>query len=71
MTHSNAPTDPQGKHLITEAELAFRWQVSRRTLQRLHHECRLPAPFRIGRKVLYRLDAIVAFEAASPNLDGT
>ncbi len=69
MTRLNAATDLPGNPPLTEAELAARWQVSRRTLQRLRHEGRLPEPFRIGRKILYRAAEITAFEAASPNTD--
>jgi len=67
MTHSNATTEPPGKPLVTEAELGVRWRVSRRTLQRLRFRGDLPESFRVGRKILYRLDVIIAFEAASPN----
>ena len=67
MTRSNALPELPGKPLLTEDELAARWQVSRRTLQRHRHEGHLPEPFRIGRKVLYRLDVVLAFEAAPSN----
>ena len=69
MTLPIKTTEPPGIHLLTEHDLALRWWVSRRTLQRLRREGRLPEPFRIGRKVLYRLDAIIAFEGASSKSD--
>jgi hypothetical protein len=58
--HQNHRQSP----LISEDDLAVRWKVSKRTLQRWRNESRLPKAFKVGRKILYRLDAVEAFESA-------
>lgn len=67
MTRSNPTSHLPADALLTEAELAARWMVSLRTMQRLRDQGGLPISFRVGRKILYRLDVIQAFEAASKN----
>lgn len=49
--------------MLSETDLASRWKVSRRTIQRWRTSGRLPTPFRIGRKVLFRTEDIDTFEA--------
>lgn len=51
--------------LLSEADLAHRWKVSKRTLQRWRNESRLPTAIRIGRKVLFTIDEVLAFERAA------
>ena len=51
---------------LSESELAQRWKVSTRTIQRWRHEGRLLEWFSVGRKVLYRVEAIEAIERAAP-----
>lgn len=49
---------------LTEIELAARWSISRRTLQRWRKLRRGPAYIRIGR-ITYAIDDVLAFERAS------
>jgi predicted site-specific integrase-resolvase len=58
--HLLNPDDPQ--LLIRERELAVRWKISRRTLQRWRAEGAGPAYIRIGDAVRYRLEDVFAFE---------
>jgi hypothetical protein len=48
---------------LTEAELARRWRVSRRSLQRWRAEGSGPAFLRLNGRILYALDDIIGFEA--------
>lgn len=48
---------------VTERELALRWKVSTRTLQRWRNERSGPAWTTIGGSVRYRLTDVLAFEA--------
>lgn len=71
MSHIHKPENallPQ--IVISEAELARRWKVSKRTIQRWRNEGRLPDWFRIGRKVLFRVEAIEMVECASKSNAG-
>lgn len=52
--------------LLSDSDLAARWKVSKRTIQRWRTDNRLPQPFKVGRKALYPLDVISAFEMARP-----
>jgi len=52
-----------------EADLALRWQVSRRTIQRWRTAGTLPRSVRIGRKVLYDRITIETFEALKMALE--
>jgi hypothetical protein len=56
------PFDP--KPVLRERDLADRWRKSLRTVQRMRDGNGGPAWFRIGRTVYYRLDDVLAFEAA-------
>jgi predicted DNA-binding transcriptional regulator AlpA len=49
---------------LTQTQLAARWQVSTRTLQRWREDDKGPAWIRIGALVRYRLADVEAFEAA-------
>ncbi len=71
-------TDPsQGQSLpapgalVTEDQLASRWLVSTRTLQRWRQRCVGPAYLRLGQRVVYRLTDIDAFEAAARHRSGS
>ena len=48
--------------LIREIELARRWHVSRRTLQRWRQLKTGPRWLQIGRRILYRIEDIERFE---------
>ncbi len=60
--------DSEKRHprtFLVEQELAERWSKSRRTLQRMRVDGTGPAFHRIGGSILYKIDDIEAFEAAS------
>jgi predicted DNA-binding transcriptional regulator AlpA len=65
MSGTSSQDDPHPTRMLSEADLASRWQVSRRTVQRWRQAGHLPKPFRIGRKFLYRIESIDDFEAMS------
>ena len=50
------------KH-ITQAELARRWRLSPRTLERWRWQGKGPAYLKIGVRIVYRKDDIESFEA--------
>ena len=59
------PSRDEGRLGRTEAELAERWGISTRTLQRWRRDGRGPDFLRIGRRVIYPLADIAAFEDAA------
>jgi hypothetical protein len=50
---------------FSQAELAFRWRISPRTLERWRWSKAGPVFLKIGGRVIYRLEDIEAFEKAS------
>ena len=48
---------------LNQARLARRWQMSPRTLERWRWTGEGPAYFKIGGRVVYRLDDIESFES--------
>ena len=50
---------------FSQAELAFRWRISPRTLERWRWSKTGPAYLKIGGRVIYRLEDIEAFEKTS------
>jgi predicted site-specific integrase-resolvase len=52
----------QQKHCPNQKELARRWTISHRTLERWRWAGEGPAYMKIGGRVVYRLEDIVAFE---------
>ena len=53
---------------LTEAQLAQRWNLSRRTLQRWRRLGAGPAFIRLGRRIIYALDDIMSFEVIGRTL---
>lgn len=51
------------KHCLNQKELARRWALSHRTLERWRYEGTGPAYLKLGGRVLYRLADIEDFEA--------
>jgi hypothetical protein len=49
--------------VLTEADLASRWAMSPKTLQRWRMEGRGPFYLKMGRRVNYPLNAVIAFES--------
>ena len=68
--HHRAAGQKPAEHLL-EAELAARWRLSERTLQRWRGSGQGPGFLRIGNKrIVYRLIDIEAFEAAARHVEG-
>ncbi|MFN3347343.1 helix-turn-helix transcriptional regulator [Pseudorhodoplanes sp.] len=57
------------KHL-NQYELAKRWSISQRTLERWRWKRKGPPYLKIGGRVVYELDAIEAFECARRRITG-
>ena len=55
------PSIPQ-RLILTEADLASRWAMSPKTLQRWRMEGRGPNYLKLGKRVSYPLNAVIAFE---------
>lgn len=51
--------------ILTTSDLSARWGKSARTLQRMRAAGTSPPFFRIGKTILYRLEDVLAFEAAA------
>lgn len=49
---------------LNQSRLATRWHVSPRTLERWRWKGEGPAFLKIGGRVVYRIDEVVAFEQA-------
>lgn len=47
---------------LTTAELADFWRVSKRTIERRIHTGHCPAPVRIGSRLLFRREDVLAWE---------
>ncbi len=58
------------KHL-NQIDLANRWAMSERTLERWRYEGRGPAFLKIGGRVLYRLKDVEGYEMANQQLMAT
>lgn len=54
----------QGKTCFTQKELSRRWAISHRTLERWRWTGEGPSFMKLGGRVIYRLEDIVAFEQA-------
>ena len=54
----------QGRVFLTEAELAARWRHSLRSLQRWRADGNGPPYLRIGRRIVFRIADVEAFEAS-------
>ena len=50
---------------FSQTELAFRWRISPRTLERWRSSKLGPIYLKIGERVIYRLEDIEAYERAS------
>lgn len=62
---NSALDEPGHRKFLMERELAERWNKTKRTLQRLRKDGTGPAYHRIGGSILYKIDDVEAFEAAS------
>lgn len=53
---------PHDRRVLTENELANRWGISPKTLQRWRTEGRGPYYMKLSKRVTYPLDVIIEFE---------
>jgi hypothetical protein len=60
----------QNKICFTQKELARRWTLSHRTLERWRSERKGPAFMRIGGRIIYRLDDVTRYERENLHLSG-
>jgi len=56
---------PSERRVLNENELAQRWGVSPKTLQRWRSEGRGPRYLKLSKRVGYPLDAVIEFESSS------
>lgn len=56
---------PQERQVLSEIELAHRWGMSPKTLQRWRSEGRGPKYLKLSKRVTYPLDSISEFERSS------
>ena len=63
---SNGQTQSQGRPIrhLRQKDLAVRWNISHRTLERWRWTGEGPRYIKIGGRVVYRLEDIEAYEAA-------
>ena len=54
---------------LNQHELATRWNISERTLERWRWERKGPRHLKVGGRVLYRLEDVEAFERAGLSSD--
>jgi hypothetical protein len=56
---------PKAEHPrhLSQTDLAHRWNISPRTLERWRCLKKGPAVLKLGRRVLYRMEDILAYEA--------
>jgi hypothetical protein len=59
-----APAQERADRHLNQNDVARRWNISPRTLERWRCSKRGPAYLKIGGRVVYRLEDIFAFEAA-------
>ena len=62
LTAMPAPMAPHERRVLSETELAHRWGVSPKTLQRWRTEGRGPQYLKLSKRVTYPLDAITEYE---------
>lgn len=62
--------DQQPVVFVLESELAERWRVSHRTIRRRRAMGRVPAQFRQGQRILYRMVDVEAYERSHLISDG-
>lgn len=63
-TTGNAEQRQRRLHL-NQLELAERWRLSERTLEKWRQTDRGPQYLRIGGRIIYRLEDVIAYEAAN------
>ena len=63
MTSENHQIDFDEDRHLREDELALRWRISPRTLQRWRSEGRAPPHLQFGQRILYRREDVEDFEA--------
>lgn len=64
MTTVQGDVQPRAPRHLTQTDLAFRWRVSGRTLERWRWQKQGPTYVKVGGRVVYRLTDVVSFEKA-------
>ena len=64
MAHEKEPDASAEVRRLNQLELAGRWRISARTLERWRWRKQGPAYLKIGGRVVYRLADVLAYEAA-------
>lgn len=57
------PQKDELQPFLNQAELAIRWKISEKTLERWRYEGKKPSYVKLHGRVLYRREDILAFEA--------
>lgn len=61
----SAPTAPNERRVLSEIELAQRWGVSSKTLQRWRSEGRGPHYLKLSKRVTYPLEVVTEYERSA------
>jgi len=61
----SAPSAPNERRVLSEIELAQRWGVSSKTLQRWRSEGRGPHYLKLSKRVTYPLDVVTEYERSA------
>ena len=61
----SAPTAPNERRVLSEIELAQRWGVSSKTLQRWRTEGRGPHYLKLSKRVTYPLEVVTEYERSA------
>ena len=61
----SAPTAPNERRVLSEIELAQRWGVSSKTLQRWRSERRGPHYLKLSKRVTYPLEVVTEYERSA------
>ena len=59
---TSAPVAPHERRVLSETELAQRWGVSPKTLQRWRSEGRGPHYYKLSKRVSYPLETVTEYE---------
>ena len=62
---SPAPMAPQERRVLSETELAQRWGVSPKTLQRWRSEGRGPNYLKLSKRVTYPIELVTEYERSA------
>jgi|JI10StandDraft_1071094.scaffolds.fasta_scaffold801470_2 hypothetical protein len=58
-------TEPNAAVFLTTKDIAARWRTTPKGFAQLRHRGLVPAAVKIGGRLLYRLEDVIAFEEAA------